>query len=53
MQAARELLSTTVLPIKEVVTRSGFKDYNYFNRTFRALEGVPPAAYRARHRVRP
>jgi len=53
MQAARELLSTTVLPIKEVVARSGFKDYNYFNRTFRALEGVPPAAYRARHRVRP
>jgi AraC-like DNA-binding protein/ligand-binding sensor protein len=53
MQAARELLAGTALPIKEVVARSGFKDYNYFNRTFRALEGVPPAAYRARHRVRP
>lgn len=53
MQAARELLSDSVLPIKEVVTRSGFKDYNYFNRTFRALEGVPPAGYRARHRARP
>lgn len=48
MQAARELLAGTVLPIKEVVARSGFKDYNYFNRTFRALEGEPPAAYRAR-----
>lgn len=50
LQAARELLAATTLPIKEVVARAGFKDYNYFNRTFRALEGVPPAAYRARHR---
>ena len=48
LQAARELLADTTLPIKEVVTRAGFKDYNYFNRTFRAQEGVPPAAYRTR-----
>ncbi len=47
MQAARELLEDASLPIKEIVTRSGFKDYNYFNRTFRAIEGEPPAAYRA------
>lgn len=48
MQAARELLAGTVLPIKEIVARSGFRDYNYFNRTFRAVQGEPPAAFRAR-----
>ncbi len=39
MQAARELLAGTALPIKEIVARSGFRDYNYFNRTFRATAG--------------
>jgi len=51
-QAAREMLAAATLPIKEVVARAGFRDYNYFNRTFRAMEGVPPAEFRARRRGR-
>ena len=47
IQAARELLADTRLPIKEVVFQAGFRDYNYFNRTFRGLEGIPPARFRA------
>jgi len=46
LEAARELLAATALPIKEVVARCGFKDYNYFNRTFAAGCGTTPARYR-------
>jgi AraC-like DNA-binding protein len=48
MQAARQMLQEGTLPIKEVVARAGFRDYNYFNRTFRTMEGVPPAEFRSR-----
>ena len=44
--AARELLAATELPIKEVVTLCGFRDYNYFNRTFTAGCGTTPAQFR-------
>jgi AraC-like DNA-binding protein/ligand-binding sensor protein len=46
INAAKLLLAGTDQPIKEIVDRTGFKDYNYFNRTFRLLTGVPPALYR-------
>ena len=52
IEAAQDLLARTDLPIKEVVFRTGFKDYNYFNRTFRRLAGMAPAAYRGRYRRR-
>jgi AraC-like DNA-binding protein/ligand-binding sensor protein len=48
MDAAQKLLADTTIPIKEVVFRTGFNDYNYFNRTFRTLAGVTPASFRAR-----
>ena len=51
MEAAKTMLAETDLPIKEVVFRVGFKDYNYFNRTFRAIEGVPPAQFRTERRI--
>ena len=50
IEAAQDLLARTDRPIKEVVFRTGFKDYNYFNRTFRRLAGMAPAAYRSRYR---
>ncbi len=34
---------------KEIVFRTGFKDYNYFNRTIHRLAGMAPAGYRSRH----
>ncbi len=46
IRAAQALLAETDAPIKEIVDRTGFKDYNYFNRTFRSVLGVPPARYR-------
>jgi len=47
VEEGKKLLSETEIPIKEIVPRLGFEDYNYFNRIFRKLAGVPPAAYRA------
>jgi AraC-like DNA-binding protein/ligand-binding sensor protein len=47
IQAAQTLLEQTDLPIKDIVTRVGFKDYNYFNRTFSAHADQTPARYRS------
>lgn len=46
IDAAKKLLCETTLPIKEIVYRVGFDDYNYFNRTFKKITGLPPAKYR-------
>jgi AraC-like DNA-binding protein/ligand-binding sensor protein len=46
IQAARDLLKQTSIPIKKIVYQVGFEDYNYFNRTFKRFEGIPPAQYR-------
>ncbi len=51
IRAAQALLADTDAPIKEIVDRTGFKDYNYFNRTFRSVLGIPPARYRTNGRV--
>ena len=52
IEAAKELLCDSDLPIKEIVSRVGFKDYNYFNRTFTALEGSTPARFRTSNGIR-
>lgn len=46
IESAKKLLGTTDIPIKQIVYHVGFEDYNYFNRTFRKIEGVPPAQFR-------
>jgi YesN/AraC family two-component response regulator len=46
VQAACDLLTQTSIPIKEIVFQVGFDDYNYFNRTFKRMEGMPPAQFR-------
>ena len=46
VQAASELLTQSSIPIKEIVFQVGFEDYNYFNRTFKKYEGMPPARFR-------
>lgn len=48
LEAACDLLAGTDLPIKEIVARCGFKDYNYFNRTFTSICGKTPARFRHR-----
>ncbi len=46
---ACDLLATTDLPVLEVSLRSGFETLSSFNRKFRALRGMTPREYRARH----
>ncbi len=35
----------TGLPLKEIAERCGIPDIYYFNRLFRARDGMPPGAY--------
>jgi AraC-like DNA-binding protein/ligand-binding sensor protein len=51
IEAAKSLLANTATPIKKVVHQVGFEDYNYFNRTFKRLENIPPARFRIYHGV--
>jgi len=46
IDAAKKFLTQSDIPIKEIVLKVGFDDYNYFNRTFKRIEGIPPAEYR-------
>lgn len=43
---ARHLLAFTALPVSEVAFACGFRSLSQFNRTFRALTGRPPRAFR-------
>jgi two-component system, response regulator YesN len=47
IQQGKRMLQETELPIKIIVSKVGFKDYNYFNRTFKRIVGIPPAEYRS------
>ena len=46
MDAAKELLETTFLSIKEVVAQVGFKDQSHFVRDFKERYGLGPTEYR-------
>jgi len=46
IEESKKLLENSNLPIKEIVFKSGFNDYNYFNRTFKEVVGVPPGKFR-------
>lgn len=43
---AKELLSSTRLPVHEVAEAVGYTDQNYFSRHFREQTGVSPSAFR-------
>ena len=43
---AVQMLQTTALPIKAVALRCGFRDPQYFGRSFRKAYGVPPGSFR-------
>ena len=51
VQAAKNLLSTTTLSIKEIAIRTGFEDPFFFTKTFVQLAGVPPTVFRRRQRT--
>ena len=46
IDAAKRLLVSTSLPIKDIAARTGFRSVSYFTRAFGAASGQSPAAYR-------
>jgi AraC family transcriptional regulator, arabinose operon regulatory protein len=48
MQAAKDLLETTFLSVKEIVALAGFNDESHFVRNFKNLYGVTPSEHRGR-----
>ena len=51
LETAKRLLSSSVLPIKEVALLSGFATLEYFSRTFTAATGATPSAWREREMI--
>jgi len=43
---ARELLTTTDLPLTEIALNIGFSDQSHFSRRFQEFVGMPPGAFR-------
>ena len=46
MQKAKELITSTSLPIQEIAERVGYDDQLNFSRIFRKYEGMSPSEYR-------
>ena len=46
IRAAKQLLQTTAMPIKDIAAETGYRSIEYFTRAFKAAVGHPPAAYR-------
>ena len=46
VQAAKRLLLTTALPVKDIAAQIGYRSIEYFTRQLAAVTGQPPAAYR-------
>ncbi|MBA3240337.1 MAG: helix-turn-helix transcriptional regulator [Acidobacteria bacterium] len=50
MRRARELIATTYLTMKQVMSRVGGRDRTHFAKDFKRIYGLTPAEYRDRHR---
>ena len=46
MELAEKILLATDEPLREVSSRVGFSDVEYFSRTFKRYHGTSPAAWR-------
>jgi two-component system response regulator YesN len=46
IKKAKELLEDPKLSIKEICTKTGYSDPNYFSRIFKKIESVTPSEYR-------
>lgn len=46
IDAARHLLTATMIPVHRVATRVGIDDAQYFNKQFRRVVGMSPSRYR-------
>jgi len=52
LEEAKRLLRETDRPIKAIARQLGYRDLSNFYRAFRRAEGLPPARYRERRRIR-
>ncbi len=46
---AKNLLTTTDLPVQQIASQVGIKDYNYFTKFFKSQAGITPLKYRKNH----
>lgn len=46
IEKAKRLLEASELPLAEIASQCGFKDYNYFITVFKRIVGIPPKKYR-------
>jgi AraC-like DNA-binding protein len=53
LDAARQLLAMTRLPIARISRETGFYDSSHFAHQFQKYTGSSPSAFRARHQMRP
>lgn len=53
MDAARQLLAMTRLPISQISRETGFYDSSHFAHQFQKYTGLSPSAFRSRHFVQP
>ncbi|MDD2297438.1 MAG: PocR ligand-binding domain-containing protein [Sphaerochaetaceae bacterium] len=53
VKEGKRLLKETDMPIKEIVPLVGFNNYDYFNKVFKKIAGLPPAAFREMQRTTP
>ena len=51
IRAAKQLLRTTAIPVKDIASQTGYRSIEYFTRAFKAAVGHPPAAYRQNDRA--
>ena len=49
VHAAKVLLSSTALPIRDIAAETGFQDPAYFSRVFRKIAGMSPGDFRKLH----
>lgn len=49
LERARELMTTSVLTVKQVMVRVGISDRSHFERAFKKAYGLTPRQYRAAH----
>ncbi len=49
MDKSARLLSETLMPIKEVSAKIGYKEITHFYRAFKAYHGITPRDYRQKH----
>ena len=53
LEYARRLLESSQFSINEIAEMCGFRDYSYFNKSFRRAYEIPPARYRNEVKKKP